>query len=164
MRQPVSRRAGQSGGHAVRSAAATATGAWPGLWKTLRDSLLWGPSFVLEFPGLCLSGVTSCTTTPVFRVCFLLGEECCCFLQSTSASGTERHPPRCPGVGVGERSGAGVYTWLSIDSRLLEVTSHREAITLGHKSSICQLGTFTLILTLVSFSYCSRKNPIWSGV
>ena len=119
MRQPVSRRAGQSGGHAVRSAAATATGAWPGLWKTLRDSLLWGQSFVLEFPGLCLSGVTSCTTTPVFRVCFLLGEECCCFLQSTSASGTERHPPRCPGVGVGERSGAGVYTWLSIDSTIV---------------------------------------------
>ena len=39
-----------------------------------RHSLLWGQSFVLEFPGLCLSGVTSCTTTPVFRVCFLLGK------------------------------------------------------------------------------------------
>lgn len=27
---------------------------WLGPWKTLTDSPLWGWSFVLEFPGLCL--------------------------------------------------------------------------------------------------------------
>lgn len=58
---------GQSGTlwYPVHSAAVAATGAWPGPWKTLRDCLLGGQSFVLEFPGLCLSGITSCTETPV---------------------------------------------------------------------------------------------------
>ena len=156
---------GQNGGCPVHSAAVAATGAWPGLWKTLRDRLLCGRSFVLEFPGLCLSGITSCTETPVLsslpsggRVQLPSTEHFCFLHQITCPS-----LPHVCGRDEGSTLGRCVCTRPPGDNMLVEVTVHRgEAITIGQKSCVCQPGPYPL--TLVSLSYCSRKNPTWSGV
>lgn len=149
----------------VRSAAVAAPGAWPRPWKTLRDSLLWGQSFVLVFPGLCLSGITSCTETPVLSPlppggrAQLPSTEHFCFLQPNN----HFLPAQACWWEEGSTLVRCVCTWPPLDSMLLEVTGHTgEAITIGHKSCICQPGPH--LLTLVSFSHCSRKNPTWSGV
>lgn len=63
-----------------------------------------GPELCPGISWLCLSGVTSCTMPPVLGL-LPSGEECICFPQSTSASGTKRHPPGAQASGLGNALG-----------------------------------------------------------
>lgn len=82
-----------------------------GAMENLETQFALGPELC---PGISwpLSGVTLCTQMPVFRVYFLLGEECYCLLQHSAFCTKQPPPAMCQVYTPGSQSTA--CSWKSL--------------------------------------------------